>query len=382
MFESPPRSSALSLLLLASAWACSPAQGDAESDKFSDTSEPLHVTLIVEGIGSTRGDFKTGESNTTIRAEETAKRLPCTARPLELFVVSDEEGELYFTDGAQMILSSDGSIETPGGMNFHGFPINEDGGFASQPTALSISTSPLAPRATSEVSLVANLDPEEPVPYLAWNPQDPSAGSNFSGTISVYDSLGALHSLELYFRKSGTSNFEFHVLANGDEIVPRVPGLNTDLGEGSVSFLPHGALDLVVDNQISVSFDRASPNQLIEFNFGSTVSNGGTGLDGLTQFSAPSSASAQSQDGYSSAEFLSFSVDAEGVVRAMYTSGEEAMLHRLAVARFTDSRDLFPLEDGLFAYVGDKQPEFSFLLPSTLSPGQVSSDLEACDTPR
>ena len=241
----------------------------------------------------------------------------------------------FYTRSGQFSLDAKGTLVTQQGLEVQGYQANPDGSFDAALTNIKVPTAAIPPKVTENVDLVVNLDSNEAVPTAAWDPQDPSATSNFSSTITVYDSLGASHSMDVYFRKTGANAFDYHVLASGDETVPAAPGLNVEVGNGSMTFTTNGALDtLTATTPVTADFTGATPGQAIALNFGSTVAGGGTGLDGLTQFNSPSNVSAQSQDGYSAGEFAGVSVDGEGVVRGLYTNGEKLAISQLGVAKF------------------------------------------------
>ena len=108
-----------------------------------------------------------------------------------------------------------------------------------------------------------------------------------------------------------------------------------------MTFTTDGALDTVTTTTpISVDFTGATAAQAITLDFGTTVSGGGTGLDGLTQFNSPSNVSAQSQDGYAAGEFAGVSVDGDGVVRGLYTNGEKLAISQLGIAKFVSNDGL------------------------------------------
>jgi len=273
------------------------------------------------------------------------------------FVVSGTTGGVtsdFYTRAGQFSLDADGFLVNPGGLNVQGYEANADGTFDAALTNVSVPTAAIPPKITENIELVANLDSNEPVIAAAWDAQDPAATSNFSSTMTVYDSLGASHSMDVYFRKTGANAFEYHVLASGDETVPAAPGLNVEVGDGALTFTTEGALDTITTTTpVTVDFTGATAGQAIALDFGSSVAGGGTGLDGLTQFSSPSNVSAQSQDGYSAGEFAGVSVDGDGTVRGLYTNGEKLAISQLGVAKFVSNDGLGRAGNQLFIATRD-----------------------------
>lgn len=251
-------------------------------------------------------------------------------------------------------LDQDGFMTNPDGLKVQGYAANPDGTFDAALTSIQVPTAAIPPKITENMGLTANLDSNEIVPTLPFDLTDPSGTSNFSTTMTVYDSLGAGHSLDIYFVKTGPNAFDYHVLASGDETVPAAPGTNVEVGTGSMTFTTDGALDAVTTTTpVTVDFVGATAGQAITLDFGSSVAGGGTGLDGLTQFSSPSNVSSQNQDGYAAGEFAGVSVDGQGIVRGLYTNGEKLAISQLGIAKFTSNDGLGRAGNQLFLQTRD-----------------------------
>jgi flagellar hook protein FlgE len=85
--------------------------------------------------------------------------------------------------------------------------------------------------------------------------------------------------------------------------------------------------------------------QTVTAQFGNAITpaaggTAGTGLDGITQFAGKSNVSSQQQDGYASGSLSGIGVDGTGVVRGMYTNGQQLAIGQLAVAKFQANESL------------------------------------------
>lgn len=266
----------------------------------------------------------------------------------------------FFSRNGQFQLDHEGYLVNSTGLSVMGYAAAADGTFEASLSAIKVPTAAIPPKITENITLVANLDSNATEPadatgaVIAWDPQDPSRTSNFSTSITVYDSLGNGHSLDVYFRKTNTANtYEYHVLASGAELTPAAAG-NVEVGAGTLAFTDAGALDTFTETTaIAVDFANATPGQAITLDFGSQVSAGGTGLDGITQFAGKDNISSQSQDGYTSGEFAGVSVDGEGVVRGLYTNGEKLAISQLGIAKFTSNEGLGRAGNQLFMQTRD-----------------------------
>jgi flagellar hook protein FlgE len=261
----------------------------------------------------------------------------------------------FYTRAGQLNIDKDGFLVNPQGMQIQGYLANPDGTIQAAVDSLKVSTAALAPRATGEIGVNANLDATAATPALPWDPADPATTSNYSTSISVYDSLGTAHSLDVYFRKSGPNAYEYHVMADGADINGGTPGVLQEIGAGgTLAFTATGALNDATTPQLSIDFaGGAAGAQLIDLDFGADIAGGGTGLDGTTQFASPSAVSSQSQDGYATGEFSGISIDAAGLVQGLYTNGQKLSLGQLAVAKFRSNDGLARAGQNLWAETGE-----------------------------
>jgi flagellar hook protein FlgE len=254
----------------------------------------------------------------------------------------------FYTRAGQFVLDKDGYLTNSGGLRVQGYTANGDGTFQAAPSSVKAPTSSLPARATENITITANLDASDdvltsgtpPVP-VTFDPQDPSNTSNFSTSITVYDSLGTSHSVDVYFAKTGDNTWDYHALAKGEDMNPPATG-NLEVGLGTLAFTTDGALNTVTTTTaMSLNFGGgATQAQAVTLDFGTPISGGGTGLDGTTQFASPPSISNQSQDGYASGDFSGVAVDGQGVVMGLYTNGQKLAISQLAVAKFRSNDGL------------------------------------------
>jgi len=262
----------------------------------------------------------------------------------------------FYTRAGQFVLDKDGYLVNPNGLQVQGYAANGDGTFQASISSVRAPTAALPPRATESATITANLDSASEVPLLAWDDQDPANTSNFSTTMTVYDSLGNAHALDVYFRKTADGTWDWHALVSGDETNPPVPDTNVEVGTGTLTFTTDGALDSVSSNTVTMDFAGATGGQAVTLDFGTSIADGGTGLEGMTQFSSPSNVSSQSQDGYASGDFSGISIDGQGVVMGLYTNGQKLALAQLAVAKFRSNDGLGRAGESLFIDTRESGP--------------------------
>lgn len=245
----------------------------------------------------------------------------------------------FYTRAGQFVLDKDGFLTNTQGLQVQGYAANGDGTFQAAPSSVKAPTASLPARATTAMTITANLDASATVP--TWDATQPAQTSNYSTSITVYDSLGNSHDVDVYFNKTADNAWDYHAMVDASELNPPGTGF-TEIGTGSLTFTTNGALDtLTTTTPMAPTWGGGATGGLpITLDFGTPIAAGGTGLDGTTQFSSPSAVSSQSQDGYTSGDFSGISVDGQGVVMGLYTNGQKLAISQLAIAKFRSNDGL------------------------------------------
>lgn len=246
----------------------------------------------------------------------------------------------FYTRAGQTSLSPTGTVVDHNGLALLGYKANPDGSFGPAIDSVQVSTAALQPLATSKLAITANLDATAANPPI-WDVQKPGTTSNFSTSMTVYDSVGNSHSVNVYFTKTGTGAWDYHALVEGGEVNGGTAGQNMDIASGTLSFTDTGALqDVVPGAGGTVDFIGAAAGQALAFDFGTSLNAGGTGLGGTTQFATASSVSSQTQNGYASGSFTGTQIDSSGVVNGVYSNGQKIAVAQLALANFRSTEGL------------------------------------------
>ncbi|MBN1612378.1 MAG: flagellar hook protein FlgE [Polyangiaceae bacterium] len=245
----------------------------------------------------------------------------------------------FFTRAGQFEINNQGYLVNPNGLQVQGYAANPDGTFQASISSIQAPTSAIQPHATENAEITANLDSSAVIPTNPFDITDPANTANFSSTMTVYDSLGNAHTMDVYFVKTADNTWDWHgVIDAGD--LGGTAGTNQEVGTGTLTFTTDGALDAVSATTVTADFTGATAGQVVTLDFGTAIADGGTGLDGTTQFASPSNVSSQSQDGYSSGDFSGVQVDGTGVVMGLYTNGQKIAIGQLAIAKFRNNDGL------------------------------------------
>jgi len=275
------------------------------------------------------------------------------------FVVRSSEGFLY-TRAGNFTLDESGRLVTFQGLPVVGFKLNDDLIPASSPTDISVQDATSQASMTQSVSLKANLQADAPLlnggAFDGTSFDTAFATSNFTASVRIFDSLGGAHDVTIFFTRTGTNAWAFNIGVDAAEVgdPPGTAGELTLVGTGTLTFNADGSLDTVTDNTANFTGGTqftGAQDQTITIDFGTPNPGSaapGTGLDGVTQFSAPSAMRSQSQDGFGSGQLLALTVDRAGRVAGVFDNGQTRSLFQLALAQFNNPEGLTPLGNSLY----------------------------------
>jgi flagellar hook protein FlgE len=261
----------------------------------------------------------------------------------------------FLTRAGQFTVDKDGYVVNLDGLRVQGYTADAAGNLTSSLGDLPVGNATSPPRATANITVKANLQADAALP-AAWDPADPAGTSNFSTTVTLYDSLGKSYQAPVYFRNlgpgaAGGNDWEYHVMTDGANVQGGVAGTPSEIAAGNLSFDTQGLLVDVLPN-LGLTFDPvgAVQPQDLNFNFGDPTNvPPGTGLAGITQFASPSATTFVGQDGFSAGELTSIQIDKKGIVNGMFTNGQTRALCQVGVARIAAPDQLERVGGNLFA---------------------------------
>jgi flagellar hook protein FlgE len=257
------------------------------------------------------------------------------------------EGNFY-TRAGQFTLDNEGFMQNPAGLKLQGYGVDDAFNVLGTVGDIRINPGTIPATATGQVTIGANLDSDSTA--LTFDPLNPAATSNFSTSVTVYDSLGAAHSTTVYFVKTAAPGaWDWHAMVDGGEITGGTAGVPFEGANGSLTFTTDGELDTEVTAASSWDFLGATPAQVIGFDFGDSITtDSGTGLAGTTQFASASNTTALTQDGFASGSVASINISQDGLITGSFTNGQRRTLGQVAVAEFTNVDGLLRAGEGLW----------------------------------
>lgn len=264
------------------------------------------------------------------------------------FFIVSRDGTTLYTRAGQFYLDEQGILVNHRGYALQGWMLDDQGSITSTLQDINLSNISSAPRATSSVVINVNLDINEAILANPFDVTDPVNTSSYMTPITVYDATGNGHLVNVYFRKQDNDTWEWHALLDGAELEGGTPG-NQEVATGSLDFTDGKLQTETFTTPFSVQFFGTSGAQTIDFDFGNSIDEGGTGLDGSTEFAGGSTTKFLSQDGYTQGNLISIQIDNEGVVSGVFSNGQSRRVYQVALARFTSPWGLTSIGGNLFA---------------------------------
>ncbi|MCC6620525.1 MAG: flagellar hook protein FlgE [Deltaproteobacteria bacterium] len=268
-----------------------------------------------------------------------------------LFIVENPTGERLYTRNGQFQVDQEGYLTTVEGFRMQGYPADGTGAIATSLGALRIGDATAPPQATTSVEMTVNLDAGAPITG-PFDPNDPAGTSSFSTTVTVYDSRGTAHSLEVYFSQTATGQWEWNAVAPLGELDGSTDTTPTIVASGTMTFGTDGTLASSTQTQTTVTFFGADQQDLV-FDFGAPGAAG----EGSTSFGSASALSFVEQDGFGPGTLAFIEIEQDGDVMGTFSNGQERVLGQVALARFQAPAELNALGQNLFSEtIGSGEP--------------------------
>ena len=256
----------------------------------------------------------------------------------------------YYTRAGQFTMDKTGYLVNQEGLRVQGYTADPTGQVGPSPADLKLGDSASPAFATTTITLKANLDAEAQVLTAPWDPTNPGATSNFATSVTVFDSLGIQHQVDVYFRRVNATDWDYHAMTDGGGVATGTAGTPFEVQAGTLGYDNTGKLNSVaVTPGGAFNPNNAANPQALTFNFGDDITSGGTGLLGVTQFAAQYGATSVTQDGYGSGTLSSISVDKEGKVQGSFSNGQNRVIGQLAIALVNAADQMERAGGNLFA---------------------------------
>ena len=232
----------------------------------------------------------------------------------------------------------------------------------------------IAPQVTTQAEMVLTLDSSATPPTGGWDITNPPGSSNYTTPVTIYDTLGQDHGVQVFFTNVSTvanpRTWEWHAVIDGGDVQGGTSGVYQLFGQGTLVFNASGAL---TSPAAAVAFHDETANPITYAN--SVVGTNSTvDWTSTTQYGSTSAIQSINQNGYAPGTASNMSIDSQGNLTANYTNGQTNRVARLALANFPNIKGLQRKGATLYAEtVQSGQPLIN--RPSEGGMGSVSSSM-------
>lgn len=268
-------------------------------------------------VGSVTSTFTQGVVDLTGRATDMA------INGSGLFVVQDSEGMNMYTRNGNFSLDKEGNLVDSQGRQVLGWNAVDgkvDPSLSPEPLEIDLNA-PMTARATSNAVYGGNLE------------ADAALGTTFVSEVTVYDSLGTQHRVEVTFTKVAPGAG----VAGAWDYSAEVGG--AAVGTGTLAFDSKGAFDATNSTVNPFAFTPTT---------GADPVSVAPDFTSTSQLAAPSSIAVSNQDGFAAGSLLAFTVDDTGTFTGSYSNGLVRVLGQVATASFSNVDGLERTRDGYF----------------------------------
>ena len=157
-------------------------------------------------------------------------------------------------------------------------------------------------------------------------------------TVTVYDSLGAKHSVPVVYTKTANNKWQLSLGSGGDTF-------NITEADGTVTTVSLTKTDLNFDSAGAYVSGSASLN--LTYTNGAAPQQVAMNLAAITQFSGTTTISATS-DGNAAGTLSSVDIDSSGVITGTYTNGVRQKEAQIAMAQFNNPSGLTKMGGNLY----------------------------------
>ncbi|MBD9645054.1 flagellar hook protein FlgE [Pantoea sp. PNT02] len=282
-----------------------------------------------------------GDGSTT----STSRGLDVALSGNGFFRMTDASGGVFYSRNGQFTLDANRNLVNTQGLNVTGYPASgtpptiQTG---ANPVALSIPTTQMGARATTTATQVANLNSTSTTPTVT--PFDKSNVDSYNAktTMTVYDTQGNDHQLDMYYIKTADNTWTVHMVdsTTGNEVGNTAGGDNlgyqmqfdangklTQVGKitaAGVADTSASLANLVVDGTNGANGMNISLSML-----GSLQQN-----TGATTFGNPT------QDGYQPGDLTSYTINDDGTITGTYSNQKTQLLGQIVLSSFSNPEGL------------------------------------------
>ncbi len=290
------------------------------SASFADMFAGSKVGLGVKVAGITQ-DFSDGTTTNTGRGLDVA------ISQNGFFRMVDSNGSVFYSRNGQFKLDENRNLVNMQGMQVTGYPAAgtpptvQTG---ANPQAITIPNTLMAAKSTTTATQQINLNSTDSAPTVTtFDPTNPDT-YNKKGTVTVFDSQGNAHNMNVYFVKSSTAN-TWSVYTQDSSVSGSTATLastlvfdaNGSLTSGTTANITTGTINGATPATFSLSF-----------------------LNSMQQNTGANNIVATTQNGYKPGDLVSYQINDDGTVVGNYSNEQTQVLGQIVLANFANNEGL------------------------------------------
>ena len=308
---------------------------------FADMFAGSKVGLGVKVAGVTQ-DFNDGTTTNTGRGLDVA------ISQNGFFRLVDTNGSVYYSRNGQFTLDENRNLVNMQGLQVTGFPASgtpptiQSG---ANPTAINIPSTLMSAQITTTATMPVNLNSSSKTPTVTTFDPTNADSYNLKGPITVYDSQGNAHDMNVFYVKSATNNNTWDVYTQDSSVTG-----STATKAARMIFNQNGSLDSVYNytlNTTTGNYDLATtPNANPAITVTSGTLSGATAatfslsfLNSMQQ-NTTSAVVSTSQNGYKPGSMVSYTINDDGTIVGSYSNEQKQVLGQIVLANFANNEGL------------------------------------------
>ncbi len=206
----------------------------------------------------------------------------------------------------------------------------------ANPAPITIPNTLMAAKSTTTASMQVNLNSTDPAPSKTPFSVSDADSYNKKGTVTVYDSQGNAHDMNVYFVKSSTKDNEWAVYTHDSSdpaaTAPTTPSTTLEFDKSGI--LQSGGTVRITTGEIN----GATPaNFSLSF------------LNSMQQNTGANNIVATNQNGYKPGDLVSYQINNDGTVVGNYSNEQEQVLGQIVLANFANNEGLASQGDNVWA---------------------------------
>ena len=290
------------------------------SASFADMFAGSKVGLGVKVAGITQ-DFTDGTTTNTGRGLDVA------ISQNGFFRMVDANGSVFYSRNGQFKLDENRNLVNMQGLQLTGYPVAgtpptvQTG---ANPQAITIPTTLMAAKSTTTASQQINLNSTDTAPTVAFDPANPDS-YNKKGTVTVFDSQGNAHNMNLFYVKDATPANSWKVYSQDGSVAGDAAKLATTLVFNESGVLTGGA-----EADIKTGEIPGATAATFKMSFANSMQQN-TGANNIV---------ATSQNGYKPGDLVSYQINDDGTVVRNYSNEQTQVLGQIVLANFANNEGL------------------------------------------